>query len=161
MSKRHPNHRIVKSHRSYSVEEVARLLAIHKNTVRQWIKLGLETVDNKRPVLILGRELAGFLRRRRVTSKRPCQPGQMYCVCCRAAKFPAAGMVDYRPINERIGNLGGICPDCNCMMYRCVSMARVEQVRGEMDITFPQALRHIGESNQPTVNSDLRGDIQP
>jgi hypothetical protein len=140
------------------VEEVARLLAIHKNTVRQWMKLGLETVDNKRPVLILGRELAGFLRRRRVTSKRPCQPGQMYCVCCRAPKFPAAGMVDYVPLNEKVCNLTAICPDCNSVMHRCVSTANLVKVRGQLDITLPQAPRHINEISQPSVNSDLKGD---
>jgi hypothetical protein len=70
-------------------------------------------------------------------------------------------MAEYRPMNEKIGNLTGTCPDCNSMMYRCVSLAKLGKVRGEMDITFPQALRHIGEISQPTVNSDLRGDIQP
>ena len=30
------------------------------------------------------------------------------------------------------------------------------RVRGEMDISFPQALEHIVESAKPTVNSDLR-----
>ena len=41
------------------------------------------------------------------------------------------------------------------MMYRRVSLARLEQVRGNLDITMRQALEHIGESVQPTVNSDL------
>ena len=33
---------------------------------------------------------------------------------------------------------------------------KLGEVRGKMDITFPQALRHLGEISQPTVNSDLR-----
>ena len=40
--------------------------------------------------------------------------------------------------------------------YRRVSMAKLGQVQGKMDITFPQALRRVSESNQPTVNSDLK-----
>ncbi len=39
-----PNHRLVKIHRSYTVEDAARCLAVHKNTVRRWIKAGLPTV---------------------------------------------------------------------------------------------------------------------
>jgi hypothetical protein len=35
---RHPNPRLVKIHRSYTVEEVARNLRKHKNTVRAWMK---------------------------------------------------------------------------------------------------------------------------
>ena len=33
MAKRHPNHRQVKIHRNYTVEEIASLFGIHKNTV--------------------------------------------------------------------------------------------------------------------------------
>ena len=57
MGKRHPNHRLVKIHRSYTVEEIASLFGIHKNTVRGWVKAGLPTCDNKRPMLILGHDL--------------------------------------------------------------------------------------------------------
>ncbi len=41
------------------------------------------------------------------------------------------------------------------MMYRRVSLAKLEQVRGKLDITLPQALPHIDESAEPSVNSDL------
>jgi GTP-binding protein len=39
---------------------------------------------------------------------------------------------------------------------RVLSMAKLGEVRGKMDITFPQALPHLEEITQPTVNSDLR-----
>src|SRR5271157_3895485 len=156
MKKRHPNHRRVKIHRSYTVEEIVRLFGNHKNTVRGWLKAGLPANDDKRPTLILGRELIVFLKARRARNKRTCLPGEIYCVRCRAPKQPAGGMAEYRPITERFGNLTAICPDCNSIMNRCVSLAKLEQTRGQMDITFPQALLHITESNQPTVNSDLK-----
>jgi hypothetical protein len=41
MGKRYPNHRRVKIHRSYSVEEIARLLGAHKHTVRELTQLVL------------------------------------------------------------------------------------------------------------------------
>jgi hypothetical protein len=156
MGKHQPNHRHVKIHRTYTVEETARLLGKHKNTVREWVKAGLSTINDRRPTLILGRELIAFLKVRREKKKRPCGPGQMYCVRCRALKFPGAGMVDYRRVAEKVGNLTAICPDCTSLMNRRVSLAKINEVRREMDITFPQALRHIREISQPTVNSDLR-----
>ena len=55
MRKRRPNYRLVKIHRNYTVEEVARLFGTHNNTVRAWVKAGLPTCDGKRPTLILGR----------------------------------------------------------------------------------------------------------
>jgi len=156
MKKRHPNHRLVKIHRSYTVEEIAELFGNHKNTVRGWVKAGLATSDDKRPMLILGRDLAAFLQGRRVKNKRPCKPGELYCVRCRAPKFPADDMADYTPVTEKFGNLIAICPDCNAIMNRRVSLGKIDQMRGRMDISFPQALRHIVESTKPTVNSDLR-----
>lgn len=161
MRTRHPNYRRLKIHRNYTVKDIARLFGIHKNTVWQWIKAGLPTIDDRRPKLVLGCQLIDFLRARRARRKRPCQPGEIYCVRCHVPKFPAGGMAEYRPINEKIGNLTGICPDCNSMMYRCASLAKLGEIREEMDITFPQALRHIGEISQPCVNSDLRGDVRP
>jgi hypothetical protein len=155
MKKRHPNYRRVKRHRSYTVEEIAGLLTTHKNTVRRWVKAGLSTCDEKRPTLISGYQLAAFLQARRARNKQTCQPGEMYCVRCRAPKVPAGDMADYVPVTEKVGNLEAICPDCNSIMNRRVSMAKLVQVRGKMDITFPQALRRLSEINQPTVNSDL------
>lgn len=156
MSKRHPNHRLVKGRRNYTVDEIAQLFGLHRNTVRQWIKTGLKAIDDKRPILILGEELISFLQARRAKRKQPCLPGQLYCVGCRAPRLPAAGMVEYRLLNDKIGDLCAICSHCHSIMHRCVSMAKLSEVRGEMDISFTQALSHITEITQPTVNSDLR-----
>ena len=158
--KHRSNHRRVKMHYVYTVGEIARLLVIHKNTVREWVKAGLPTIDDKRPILILGSHLIAFLRARRARKKRPCSAGQMYCFRCRAPKFPAGDMAEYVAITEKVGNLTAICPDCPSMMHRLVSRAKLENFPAKMDITFRQALRRIIESEQPSVNSDLRGEVQ-
>jgi hypothetical protein len=44
----------VKLHRSYSVEQAAQGLNVHKNTARRWIKDGLPTVGGRGQTLILG-----------------------------------------------------------------------------------------------------------
>jgi excisionase family DNA binding protein len=160
MGKRHPNYRRVKIHRSYAVEQAARRLGVHKNTVRAWIKVGLPTIDDRRPILIRGSDLIAFLRARRARKKRPCSPGQMYCFRCRAPKFPAGDMAEYIAITEKVVNLTAICPDCTSMMHRLVSRAKLENFPAKMDITFPQALRRLSESEQPSENSDLRGEGQ-
>ena len=136
MRKRRPNHRLVKIHRNYTVEEIARLFGTHKNTVRSWVKAGLPTCDGKRPTLILGRDLAAYLKTRREKNKRPCQPGEIYCVRCRAPKKPAGEMAEYQPITASLGNLMGICPDCEGMIYRRASRAKLPEIQGKLDITF-------------------------
>ena len=155
MRKRRPNYRLVKIHRSYTVEEVARLFGTHKNTVRAWVKAGLPICASKRPMQILGRDLAAFLRMRRTKNKRPCQPGEIYCVRCRAPRLPAGGMAEYEPVTEKFGSLMGICPDCEGMIYRRASRAKLPEIQGNLDITFSEAERRVSEIDLPIVNSDL------
>lgn len=136
MRKRRPNYRRVKIHLSYTVEDVARLFGTHKNTVRAWLRDGLPSCDTRRPTLILGHELAAYLKARRTKNKRPCQPGEIYCVRCRAPKRPALDMAEYHPTSASLGNLIGICPDCEGMIYRRASRAKLPEIRGKLDISF-------------------------
>jgi len=156
MAKRYPNHRLVKRHRSYSVEETAVLLGKHKNTIRNWIKNGLAVIDNQRPMLIHGLDLISFLKHQRKKNKQRCKPGELYCVCCRAPKYPAENMADYSPVTDTFGNLKAICPDCNSIMNRRVSWAKIRSVCGKLDISFPKDQQHIVDTFNPSVNSDLR-----
>ncbi len=91
---RRPDRRRLKALRSYTIEEVARTLEIHRNTVRHWIKAGLPVIDNKRPILMLGSDLAEFLLRRRDARRQPCQAGEMFCLKCRKPREPAGRMAE-------------------------------------------------------------------
>lgn len=155
MGKRHPNHRHVKVHRNYSVEDIADLFGTHKNTVRNWQKNGLATIDDRKPMLFYGQTLATFLQAKRVKNKRPCKVGEIYCIRCRAPKKPAGDMAEYQPVTATVGNLVAICPDCELMMNRRISISKLEQFRSQMDITMPLVLRHIVESNQPATSQRL------
>lgn len=155
MRKRHPNPRLAKIHRNYTVDEIATLFDIHRNTVREWVRRGLPTSDGRRPMLILGRDLVTFLTARRAKNKRTCQPGELYCMRCRAPRAPAGDMADYMPLTATLGNLAAICSACETMIYRRVSLGKLAHVCGKLDVTMPQAQQHIGDRAQPTVNSDL------
>jgi len=155
MSKRHPNPRLVKSHRNYTVEEVARLFDMHRHTVRRWLQLGLPYLNDRKPYLILGADLVEFISVKRTKHKRKCEPGQIYCVRCRAPKAPVGAMADYLPTTDTLGSLCGICPDCDLMMYRRVSLAKLHAVRGDLDVTMTKASLHIGKSPEPFVNVDF------
>jgi hypothetical protein len=146
MGRRHPNPRFAKIHRNYSVEDVSRRFDIHKNTVRNWIKEGLEPIDHQRPILIRGLELRRFLADRRTRAKQTYGPGRIYCLPCRAPKVPAGNMVDCIVTSEGAGTLRGICPDCDRMIYRRVNPQKLNAVRGSLDVTVTQARRSIEET---------------
>lgn len=150
-----PNYRLVKLHRTYTVDEAARRLSVHRNTVRHWIKDGLPTVDSHRPTLILGSVLQEFLRARRTRNRRTCGPGEIYCVRCRLPVKPALDMVDYRPSTATLGSLVGMCPNCEALIYRRVNVTQLDQIRGNLEVSKSQAPPRIGESVSPFVNSDF------
>lgn len=108
----------IKLHRNYTVEEAARVLGIHKNTVRNWLKHGLLAIDDTRPAVILGWVLREFLERRRAAARSKCPPGHFYCLRCRTPRRPAEGMADYSPFSPTVGNLKGLCEVCGAWMNR-------------------------------------------
>lgn len=76
-------------------------------------------------------------------------------------------MADYQPVTAAMGNIVGICPICECMIFRRVSLAKLEQGRGKMEITVLQVPPRLNESAHLSVNCDFRrepsnhADAQP
>ena len=146
------NARRVKTHRNYTVPEAARLLRVHKKTIQRWIKKGLPICDDRRPILILGRDLREFLQRQRAADKRTCQVGELYCVRCRAPKVPAGGMVDFIRTTPSAGYLQGICRDCGTLINRAVNTVKLKSVTAGLEVAFPKAGRGISDTSPPLLN---------
>lgn len=154
MGAKYPNPRRIKIHRNYTVEEIAKLLGVHKHTVRRWEGVGLSSVDQRRPKLFRGVELHRFLTERRARARRPCPPGYLYCFRCKEPKRPAFDCADLLPMSESIANLCGIC-ECGALMYRRVGMRTAAAVCANLTIVIPEALIRIGETHPPTLNGDF------
>jgi hypothetical protein len=158
MSARRINPRLIKIHRAYSVDEVARALGAHKNSVRNWIKKGLPVIDGGRPVLILGHELRDYLECRRKAAKRPCTPGTIYCFKCRELRAPALGMVEYVLRNAATGDLKALCENCGTMMFRCARRSDVAALMPGIDVQIREAGARLLERASPSLNCDERKD---
>lgn len=160
-----PPHRaspqLVKQHRSYSVPELATCLAVHKNTVRHWLRDGLKPIDASRPLLFQGAAVKAFLAARNASRKRPCPPGTLYCFRCREPRAPALGMLDYIATNEATGNLRAICDVCGAMMHRRIRHADLPvKMPGLAVHITPGALRLSG-SPLPSVNCNYERQVKP
>jgi hypothetical protein len=132
---RRPDWRRIKTLRSYTIDEAASALQVHRNAVRYWIKkCALPVMTDRRPHLIHGAKLVAFLKHRREARRRKCEPGQFFCLKCRQPQTPAAGMVDYQPVSTARGVLVGMCPLCETLMRRFVSRARLPTVAAEFDL---------------------------
>lgn len=143
MAGKRANPNLIKLHRTYSVEEAALALKVHKNTVRGWLVKGLEPIDNQRPMLFAGTAMRDFLKKQRAARKRPCPAGTLYCLKCRQPRAPALGMADYKPFSTTSGNLKAMCEACGTMMHRRTSLASLKAVLPEIEVQIAQAERRI------------------
>lgn len=133
MAKR-PDHRAVRSARSYTIHEVANLLGVSVGTVRSWVRSGLPAMISQRPFLILGCELREFLDARRSKSKAPLQINELYCFTCKAARKPLGLMVDVHDQSVKTARLEGLCEVCGGTCNRMISRAQFGQIRSIFDV---------------------------
>ncbi len=144
-----------KIHRSYTVEEIAELFSVHKNTVRAWLKSGLPICDDRKPMLILGANLRAFLQEKNSKRKQKCQPWEMYCVRCRKPQTPLGRMADYVADNEVRGRLVALCPECEGGLNKYINLSAIEALDAKLDVALPRALNHLNKMNKPLLNSDF------
>ena len=156
-NRRRLNPRRAKLHRSYTTEEVADLFGVHKNTVRNWIRAGLNVIDGHRPLLILGSELAAFLGRRRTARRQRCGRGELFCLRCKTPRIPTDRRVHYSPQSPLFGCLRGLCSHCGARMNRRASVMQLRGLAAEFDLQPVEGLEHIAESEEPSLNCDLKG----
>lgn len=134
MANRRVDPRRIKIHFAYSIEEAASALGTHKNTIRAWIKRGLPIADERRPIVISGAEIRAFLDARRSAGKRPLGPGEFFCFRCRSPKSPAGRMADFIGSQAGLGTLCGLCPDCETIVYRRASLAKLSIASANLDV---------------------------
>jgi hypothetical protein len=156
MPKRSPNPRLVKTHRNYTVGEIAALCKVHKNTVLAWRDAGLVPIDDRRkPLLFLGTTLSAFLTTRRARRRCPLRPGQFYCLACREAKEAALGMVEYVPLTATSGNARGLCPTCGKLVHRRIALDGFAANFGAIDVPVTDAAPRIEDAIDTSVSSDF------
>jgi hypothetical protein len=154
MTRLNPN--LAKLHRSYAVDEIARLYGVHRHTVRAWCKAGLPLLDGHRPALIQGQALRAFLQDRRNRAKRPCAPGTLYCCKCRAPRGPAAGSAVFETHATRAGTLRAFCGVCGTRMFRRAQWADLGTIMPQLTVRIVEAPLHIAERTFPFLNCDKK-----
>ena len=154
--KRTYNVRLIRRDLSYSIGEIAELFAIHSQAIRQWVKAGLQTIDDRRPFLFHGSELIRFLTERQSRRKQHCRPEQFFCCRCRAPKRPWHDLVTIRMLNERQLSLAGRCEACGSLMNRVGSVRCLEDYR-RIFLVETIAKPRLEEHAHPRVMHHLEG----
>ena len=125
MSRGRLNPRRAQIHRSYSIADAAVRFGVHRNTVRNWIGLGLPVVKTSSGILILGRDLRPFLERRQAARRRKCGAGTLYCLKCREPRRPRPGSVAVVQVAPTTANVAAVCNVCGTRMHRRASLEKL------------------------------------
>lgn len=152
MAKRRVNPNAVKLHRTYDPGQLAACCGVHKNTVLNWQKAGLQPIDSSKPIIFHGSVVREFLKRRNADRKRPCGPGKFYCFRCREPRAPALALVEYEPLTAKSGNLKAFCEACEAIVHRKVRRNDLAATMPGVTIQFAErSLRLIGHA-LPSLN---------
>jgi hypothetical protein len=146
--------RRIRAHLTYSVAEAADVTGSHRNTVRHWLRSGLQPVDDRQPTIIKGAIFKAFIDARKAKRRQPCGPGRLYCLKCRAPKRPAFGEVEYEADTPKLGRLIGICPDCERLIHRCASKHKLRDSAGDLTVRFRREAERLHETLPPNLNCD-------
>lgn len=111
---------LVKSHRTYRLDQLADVVGVTVQTVRKWCKQGLPCMTDKKPFLIRGRDFKDWHSGRIKSRKRPLGRFEIYCLGCKRPKEPEQGLVDLEEMGGGRSRIVALCPCGGCMMRRIV-----------------------------------------
>jgi hypothetical protein len=88
------NPRLIKSKRSYSINEICSLYGIDRKTCHRWIKNeNLEIIEkNVNPLLIMGADLISFIKKKKIKNKIALKENEFFCMKC------------HRPVKAKTGS---------------------------------------------------------
>ena len=107
--KRTYNTRLIKRTCSYRYYEISDLFGVHPNMIAIWVKDGLRRIDDQKPYMIYGGDLADYLDAKQKKRKKPCRAGEIFCCKCQAPAPVWEGAVDITIRNEKTLYISGIC----------------------------------------------------
>jgi excisionase family DNA binding protein len=148
--------RRIKGKTSYTFDEAARALKIHRNTVRHWVRAGgLPALTGSRPHLILGSDLIAFLRDRQRANKQKCGPGELYCLRCRKPRAPVPGLIQIESVTATRGKIVGMCSACEALMHRFVAVRHMAAAEREFAVQSESADGSLVDSGSPGLNCHI------
>lgn len=126
----------IKSNKVYQVDELADAAGVSIPTVRNWLRVGMDKIDDQRPTMILGFQALKFLEALKANAKQPLAMHEFYCMRCKAPRSPLGGLADYVPSTLTSGRLKALCSACECVCNRNISAKDLPEVSKVLDVEF-------------------------
>ncbi|WP_049641769.1 helix-turn-helix domain-containing protein [Candidatus Rhodobacter oscarellae] len=160
MPKRFPAHG-VKTHRIYTVWEIAECLRCHRHTVTRWIKArDLDADRTCKPWLIRGADLKAFLGHRQAKPTRRMAPHHCFCLGCKSAQIPDGNFAEYTHQTPTTGRLTALCPACGVVMSKVIRRTDLEAIQAKIEVAFQQAAPRLVSLSEPSSEVALGQEDQ-
>jgi hypothetical protein len=154
--RRYPLNRI-KQGCCYDLHEIGKLLDVHPNTIRHWLKNGLDAIDARRPILVHGATLRTFIALRQQARRQKCGPSELFCFRCRAPRGAWGDAADVTIISEKLARLSALCSVCETAMHRTIRRADIPKIGDLIDLQT-MASERIRESPDAIPNCHFEKD---
>lgn len=148
----------IKSLYCYTIPEAAGVTGVSDRTIRAWIKQGLSAMADERPTLVRGDALSAFIQAQRQARKSRLSREEFYCLKCRAARRPAAGLVDCELVGSR-AKLTAKCGTCGTIMHKPITPDSIPTLAQTFDVTVRDGRSQManGAFETSAQNRHLRG----
>ncbi len=118
----------IRSKTAYSTQEVGELLHVNRKTILRWVKEGLLLIDpTKTPKLIMGSDLAAFIKAKRSRNQVKLNWNEFYCLGCRKAVVAKRGSERSEKTGKCIGSenreqtmIFALCKECSRSVARII-----------------------------------------
>lgn len=140
------NSNLIISNRSYSTEKIEKLLKIHPQTIREWVKIGKLQIISKKPISIYGAVLKEFIKNRNESHKKTLEFNQMKCFKCKTISIPKNNEVIL--YNNKNGSIRAIA------IYSCCERVELSKLYKKIDITKLKQVFFI-KPTEPTLCNSL------
>ena len=170
MAKRIYPHNRIRYWYTYEIDEICALYAdfsLHPQTVRKWVKQGLQTIDKGKPTLIYGYGLIQYLRKKNTANKTQTAFNEMFCMSCQDARPILRNEIAVEQ-KARFLKVQGVCLTCKANMFKNYKMQDLLNLRQSFkligvselyDDAKPSVKTHIHAQSETLPSESLQGEL--
>ena len=141
---------------SYTVEDICNMYSVHPQTVRKWIKIGLKTIDSRKPSLIHGSELKEFLKKQNDKNKKHLDFEEFFCVTCKEAHIPLFRKA-YLEQNHQFIRSKGVCPITKKIMNRSYKLSDYSRLKKAFSV---EEMARLCDSSNSSLHTKINEENQ-
>ncbi|MER9722612.1 MULTISPECIES: site-specific integrase [unclassified Mesorhizobium] len=164
MKKRRPDYRKIRATKSYTIAELAAATEREDATVREWIKDGLQPMDELQPTMLFGWVVRAWLHEKWEKRRNPCPPGMMHCLGCKVARRPLQGSVMILPTRAGATQVGAVCIHCGSKMNRTMTNSDAAHFQKMLSVSVGEIAGFVVRdtwSTKPAMEADSYAELAP